>query len=190
MTDVSSAQTGATTAVVRSVQALVLLLGVAGLLRLLDWGPRAAARDGYLRDLPTIEAVERAAGRRLALPAWFPASLPWPPARVRVLGVVPQVVALDIGPADGGTPLLVLAQSVREPVPLPPSFFPPGLLLERRTIAWRAGDAQLTRFRAANGATWVELAWEQDGQAFAFRTRGSLEQLLDLAASVRREGGR
>lgn len=171
----------------RTLQGLVLLLATAVTLRVVDWWPRTSLNTGRVHDLPTIEAAERAAGRHLGLPAWFPATLPWPPTRVQAAGSVPRAVALEIGPILG-EPMLVLAQSVREPVPLPPSFFPPALELEKRTIPWRGGEATLTRLRGEDGATWVELSWVQDGQAFAFRTRGSLEQLIDLAASVHREG--
>jgi hypothetical protein len=173
---------------VRGLQALVLVVAAAGTLRLLDWLPRNAARAAQVRDLPSIEAVERAAGRRLALPSWFPRSLPWPPARVHVLGAGPDAVALELTALDGGLPLVVLAESVREPVPFPESFFPPAMLLESGPIAWRGAEARLSRLRGDDGAPWNELAWEQDGQSFAFRSRGSLEQLLDLAKSVHREG--
>jgi len=168
----------------RSLQGLVLLLATAATLRAIDWWPRTALESGRVHELPTLEAVERAAGRHLALPSWFPATLPWPPSRIRVVGTIPSAVALELGPE----PRLVLAESVRAPVAFPPEFFPAALELERRTIPWRGGEARLTRLRGEDGATWVELAWEQDGQAFAFRTRGSLEQLIDLAASVHREG--
>lgn len=172
----------------RIAQAVVLLLVVAATLRLIDCAPRATAKERQVKDFPSIEAVERAAGRRLALPAWYPRALPWPPSRVQVVGAPPEAVALEFGSADGGVPLLVLAESVRAPVPLPESFFPPATVFEARTQAWRDGKARFTRLRGEDGAAWLELAWEQDGQAFTFRSRGSLEQLLDLAASVHREG--
>lgn len=172
----------------RVAQAVLLLFAMAATLRLIDCGPRAAAQARHVKELPSIDAVERAAGRRLALPAWFPRSLPWPPSRVQVLGVPPEAVALELGAADGGVPLLVLAESVRAPVPWPAAFFPPAAEFQTQALAWRGGQARLTRLRGEDGAAWLELAWEQDGQAFAFRSRGSLEQLLDLAASVHREG--
>ena len=172
----------------RVAQAAALLLVAGATLRAVDWLPRAAAHERRVKEMPSIEAVERAARRRLALPAWFPRSLPWPPSRVQVAGAGPDAVALELGPGDGGVPLLVLAESVRDPVPLPAAFFPAGLALGTQAVAWRGGQAQLSRFRGEDGAAWVELAWEQDGQSFAFRSRGSLEQLLELAASVHREG--
>ncbi|MDP1827841.1 MAG: hypothetical protein Q8L48_31495 [Archangium sp.] len=172
----------------RVAQAAALLLVAGVTLRAFDWLPRSAAQERRVKDMPSIEAVEQAAGRRLALPAWFPRSLTWPPSRVQVAGAGPDLVALEFGPGDGGVPLLVLAESVRDPLPFPPAFFPPGLALGTQALAWRGGEARLSRFRGEDGAAWVELAWEQDGQAFAFRSRGSLEQLLDLAASVHREG--
>ena len=181
-------RTGKPSGLTRVVQAAALLLVAGGLLRAVDWWPRTAAYERRVKEMPSIEAVEHAAGRRLALPAWFPRSLPWPPARVQVAGAGPEAVALELGPGDGGVPLLVLAESVRAPVPLPAAFFPPGLALGTQPMAWKGGEARLSRFRGEDGAAWVELAWEQDGQSFAFRSRGSLEQLLDLAASVHREG--
>ena len=173
---------------VRGAQALLLLLATAGTLRLLDWLPRQATRAAQVRDLPSIEAVEKATGRRLALPAYFPRSLPWPPSRVQAFGAGPDAVALELAHPDAGMPMVVLAESVRSPVPFPESFFPPAMLLDTRPIAWRGQQARLSRLRGEDGAAWAELAWEQDGQAFAFRSRGSLEQLIDLAASVHREG--
>lgn len=172
----------------RVAQAVVLLFAVGATLRLIDCAPRVASQARHVKDLPSLEAVERAAGRRLALPAFFPRSLPWPPSRVQVLGTPPEAVALELGSGDGGVPLLVLCESVRDPVALPAAFFPPAREFETQSLAWRGAQARLTRLRGEDGAAWLELAWEQDGQAFAFRSRGSLEQLLDLAASVHREG--
>jgi hypothetical protein len=172
----------------RVAQAVALLLVAGATLRAVDWLPRAAAHERRVQPMPSIEAVEHAAGRRLALPAWFPRTLPWPPSRVQVAGAGPDAVALELGPSDGGAPLLVLAESVREPVRLPAAFFPPALELATQPVAWRGGEARLSHLRGEDGATWVELAWEQDGQSFSFRSRGSLEQLLELAASVHREG--
>lgn len=174
-------------ALVQGLQALALLLATAGTLRLLDWLPRQAARAAQVREFPSLEAVEQAAGRRLALPSWFPRSLPWPPARVQVLGSGPDAVALEIIPAGARVPEIILAQSIQGPLPFPASFFPPAMLLESGPIAWKGGEARLSRFRGDDGANWTELAWEQDGQSFAFRSRGSLEQLIDLAKSVHGE---
>lgn len=172
----------------RTAQGLALLFAVGLTLRLIDLAPRAASRERQVRELPDIGAVERAASRRLALPAYFPRSVPWPPARVLVVGAGPDAVALHLGGEDGGAPQLVLAGSVRAPLPFPAAFFPPALELETRELAWQGRQARLSRLHGEDGAAWVELAWEQDGQAFAYRTRGSLEQLLDLAAHVHREG--
>jgi hypothetical protein len=172
----------------RTVQALLLLFAVGVTLRVVDCAPRAAFRGADVRDLPNLAAVEQATQQRLALPAWYPSSLPWPPTRVIVVGAGPDAVALQLGGADGGVPVAVLAQSLGGPVELPPVFFPPALELDSRPIELPRGPAHLTRLRGEDGAPWHELRWEQDGQAFAFRSRGSLEQLFELAASVRREG--
>ncbi len=172
----------------RVVKTAALLLVLAGLLRLLDLGPRLSATAGRLHALPSIEAAEHAAGRRLSLPSYFPRSLPWPPTRVLALGRGPDAVALELTRPDAGLPSLVLAESVRAPVPLPDELFPPALRLDAQPLTWRGETATLTHLRGEDGAAWLELAWTQDGQAFAFRSRESLEQLLDLAASVHREG--
>jgi hypothetical protein len=172
----------------RTVQAALLLFAVGVTLRVVDCGPRAAWRQGDVRELPDIAAVEQASGQRLALPSWYPSTLPWPPARVIAVGAGPDAVALVLGGADAGAPELVLAQTLRGPMELPAAFFPPALELESRPLDLPPGPARLTRLRGPDGAPWHELSWAQDGQAFVFRSRGSLEQLFDLATSVRREG--
>ena len=176
----------------RDLTSLVLVLGlVAGGLRLLDTLPqRLAALSEYRQGRPfaQISEVERRLGERLALPAYFPQTLRWPPARIRVAGARPALVLLAFEAADGSGERLLFAQSVgglEEPAA---PLWPEGVLLDSGSVGLQGTTGALERLLAPDGKIWHQLRWERWGRLLALRSAGTPDELVKLARGVRREG--
>jgi hypothetical protein len=146
--------------------------------------------NGESRDVRPVRSLEEAEQRvraRLILPAYFPDSLSWPPERIRVLPGKPPAVALTLSGRDGGSPQLVLAQTVGRGEVSDRLLPVAGALDDSRVALARAEGAQgrLRRVVGPDGEIWRELAWIQDGRSLVVRSKGSLEELLRMARSAR-----
>jgi hypothetical protein len=159
----------------------VSLAGLGALPGWLGGEPRA------VRTVPTVDEAERRLGARLALPAYFPSSLAWPPAEIRVAGGRGGGAELVVRPRGGGEPEVTLLQSVTPGAPIPgPLAAGVTVLAESRTVI---GTRPAIRARVvAQGLTWEELRWQEGGRALVLRSRGSVDELFRMAHSVRREG--
>lgn len=166
----------------------VVVGGAAATLKGVDLLARAFSDDGGERRWASVAELERGLGYRLALPAYFPQSLAWPPGEVRTVGHGPRTALLGFTAVDGGPLRLVVAQTLGAPGELPAEALPEGAVLERRELSLAGRPARLTRFLGEDGFTWHDLAWEQGGQTLLLRSRGGVEQLVKMAESVRREG--
>lgn len=166
----------------------VVVAGAAVTLRAFDELGRAVDAPSQDRTWGSVAELERALGRRLAMPAFYPRSLGWPPSRVRSLGGGPQVVVLGFVAADGGSERLVLAQTLAGRGELPREALPAGVVMDTQPLALGQAPAQLTRLLGEDGSVWYQVTWDSGEQTLALRSRGSVEELLKLADSVRREG--
>lgn len=168
------------------VMALSMVLGVtAGLLRVADSVP------GLIRGEPkgatrllSIDAAERRLGERLWLPAYFPDTLSWPPAAIVVRRGPPPSVAVTFVDR-GGEPALVLGQSLGTTAPVPEELQARDPVLHRVTVPLHDGRATLLRLAGRDGRIWHDLAWEMEGRRIVLRSRGSVDELLRMARSVR-----
>ena len=167
--------------------ALVLALVVAGL-RLLDLVPQRLAEPKGGRSYQDLALVERRLGERLALPAYFPQTLRWPAARIRVAGARPALVVLAFEGASGGAERLWLAQSVGGVEEPTADLWPEGVLLDSEGVSLQQTSGTLERLLAPDGRIWQQLRWERWGRLLLLRSTGSPEELLALARSVRKEG--
>src|SRR5947209_1967239 len=101
----------------RDLVSLALVAGAAAAaLRGLDRLPDLLGEPAAGRPFTSVVAVERRVGARLLLPAYFPDTLQWPAARIRVIGHRPALVVLAFaarseGPRAGAERLW-LAQSI------------------------------------------------------------------------------
>jgi hypothetical protein len=173
-------------------QMLVALLWVVGAtaagLSLLgsvpDWlvGETSAARS-----LPSLAAAEAWVRAPLALPAFYPERLAWPPAEVRVAGGVGGAVSLILRARDGRGPPVELIQAVAPGVPIPPELLSTSAELETSRTTLGSRPAVRARVLVA-GTVWDELRWERDGRAMVARTRGDLEELMRMARSTHLRG--
>ncbi len=182
----------ATQSMGRDLTSLALVLAlVAGGLRLLDTLPQRLAelteyRGG--RPFAQISEVERRLGERLALPAYFPQTLRWPPARIRVAGARPAQVLLAFDAATGSGERLLFAQSVGGVEEPTAPLWPDGVLLDSAGVGLQQTTGVLERLLAPDGRIWHQVRWERWGRLLVLRSAGGPEELMTLARSVRREG--
>lgn len=168
---------------------LGLVMGAtAGALRGLD------ALAGYLQGEPrgvkryrSIEEVEKKVGARVLLPAYFPDTLAWPPAAVRLARRPWPTVALSFAGREGNGHRLFIYQTFGEAGSLSPELLPPpGQLLNTTTVLLDGSEGRLSRIVGENGEIWHVLTWEKDGRQLALRFRGPVEELLRMARSLGR----
>jgi hypothetical protein len=170
------------------------------LVLLLVMGTTAAALSGLdavpgwihgqprgLRRVASVEEAERRLKARLFLPAYFPDTLRWPPAAVRLFADSPASVGLAFEGRNGGV-LLQFAQTVGGEGPISPLVLPPVTVLQSSVLAMPEGEGTLARIVGEDGAIWHEVSWTRGGHRLALRGKRSVEELVRMARSVRREG--
>jgi len=152
-------------------------------LRVADALPRAAL------DIPRgvsraadVEGLERASGRRMPVPAYFPDTLGWPPAEARLHSSGSAAIwcrrrdsretALIVATAPGG------AQAVANAV------LPSSIELQREAAVIGERALVVSRVRDADGAVWQQVQWQAPAQLVLVRYRGTLDELLKIAGSV------
>jgi hypothetical protein len=140
-----------------------------------------------VRAVASIDEAERRLGARLALPAYFPSRLAWPPAEVRVAGGRGGGAELVVVPRDGGPPEVALLQSVTPGAAIPPALAGGVTVLAESRATVGARPAVRARV-VADGLTWEELRWQDGGRSLVLRSRGGIDELFRMAHSVRREG--
>jgi len=163
---------------------LVVLGAMAALLAAIDSIPRRFFEPPGGRAFASIPELERRLGERLALPAWFPDSLRWPPARIRFASGRPASVVLGFTGSEGGAERLLLGQSVGGSAPLPAGLWPPGVVLDRA----ESDVGRIERVQGEDGRVWHQIAWHRWGRLLALRSAGPPDELLRIARGMRREG--
>jgi hypothetical protein len=170
----------------RSTAAVLLVLaGATATLAALDRMPAwiTGRAHGVARVANVTEASRRLRAR-IILPAYFPESLAWPPAEILVASGPPAAAALEITSREDGTPRLLVIQTGA------PGAVPERLLggtpLDPGSPV-RIGDTtgRLRRVIGMDGEVWWELAWTYRSRSVVMRSRGEVEQLLEMARSAR-----
>jgi hypothetical protein len=171
--------------VARIAVGLGLVLGTTALvLRALDSVPRLVHRQRPgVRVLPSIEVLERETGHRVKLPSYFPDTLGWPPARVRLHTRRP--VSADITFLERNTkdPSLIIYYELRSGEGIAPVLFFPAVELHAARVQVDGAEADLRRLGAERGGVWHEIELPRE-QSMTMRYRGALEELLLMAGSV------
>lgn len=165
----------------------LVLLGAGGALRALDALPQwlGGERRGVTR-FPSIEGAERALGERLFMPAYFPDTLRWPPASIRVFDGPPAWAALEFASRDGGTPGLVMYQARGTGAPAAVAVMPPARVLHEVDLPMEVGTATLVRVELPDGAIGNDLVWHRGDETLALRYLGPADELVTIARSLRR----
>ncbi len=172
----------------RALLTLLWVMGAAaGLLGGLDAVPGwMEGEPRGVRRARTLEDAERRLRARITLPAYFPDSLRWPPSSVRLVTEPPPSVALTFE-ARGGGVALVFAQTLGGEGPVSPLLLAEAAVLQRGSVTLGDREANLLRVIGDDGEVWNELEWTQGGSRFAMRGKGSLEELIRMARSARKE---
>jgi hypothetical protein len=136
----SEATAGAAGQLARDLVSLLLVLALAAaLLRGLDVLPQELGEPAGGRPFGSIAEVERRLGERLARPAYFPESLAWPPARLRVGGQRPATVVMGFTARSGGAERLLLGQTIGGAAEMPARLWSPGWVLEAAEVRLATG---------------------------------------------------
>jgi hypothetical protein len=170
----------------RSVAAILLVLGAAAAtLAALDRMP--AVITGRAHGVARVSSVTEASRRlraRIILPAYFPETLAWPPAEILVAAGPPAAAAIEIAPRGGGNTRLVVAQT-GAPGEVSELLLPGSPLDSGSPIKVGSSNGRLRRVIGMDGEVWWELAWTYRSRSVVMRSRGDLEQLLEMARSAR-----
>ncbi|HTN51181.1 MAG TPA: hypothetical protein VML50_02160 [Anaeromyxobacter sp.] len=134
----------------------------------------------------SVDEAERRLGARLALPAYFPQRLAWPPAAVRVAGGRGGSAAIEVAGRDGA-PALLLLQATEEGGEIAAALLGERTVVSTRRAAVGSVPATLAAV-LVEGRPWEELSWQVGGRAVVLRSCGGEEELFRIAHSVRREG--
>lgn len=163
----------------------VVMAGSALALYAIDALPGLLTGDGTgIVRYESIEGVERAFGRRLALPAFFPDSLRWPPAVVRFHDAPPVTAALSFTGRDGQADRLMVYQARGGRASIPMQLMPAGRVLHRVEVPVTEGKAALYRVQMPDGSLRHDFIWHRDDTSLALRYAGPADELLSIALSV------
>lgn len=165
-----------------------VLAFTAGLLRVADHVPGwLLGEPRAVRSYDSVDALERDVRTRLLLPAFFPETLEWPPARVRLSAGEGRPTRLDFRDARTGRIRVVLCQTISHDAPIPPRLLPPGTVIEERAVDLAGTPAVLTL--AGNGdERWMDLSWVAQQRRVVVRAYPDTDEseLVRLARSVHR----
>jgi hypothetical protein len=163
----------------------VVVAGSALALYAVDAVPGLLTGDGTgIVRFESIEGAERAFGGRLALPAFFPDSLRWPPDVVRFHEAPPMTVALSFTGREGQADRLTICQArgARASIPMP--LMPAGRVLHRVAVPVNEGQAAMYRVQMPDGSLRHDFIWHRDDVSLAMRYAGPADELLSIALSV------
>jgi len=171
-----------------TVAAAVLLLRILNALpeqlaRVLAGPPPAQPVLSEKLEFHSIEEAERELGVRIALPAYFPSSLVWPPASVRGQKEPVKVVALMFLAADGRQALQLrelFAATEEFPLPVPE----PAYTLESKQLEVNGGAARLLLGRAQDGSELNQLRWRAGEVHLVATTILPPGELIRIAESI------
>jgi len=170
---------------VGSLALVLLTLGV--VLRALDALPGLVSgeRAGIVR-FQSVEGAERALGERIYLPAFFPDTLNWPPASIRVFAGPPKAAAVAFSARDGRSTRLVLYQAPGAGESIPMALMPAGRVLHKTDVTMPDGSAVLFRLELPGGLIGNDLVWYRAEETLALRYVGPADELMLIARSLHR----
>jgi hypothetical protein len=158
--------------------AAVLLYAVDAVPALITGEPR------HVRRASTVVDVERRLRARLLVPYYFPKTLVWPPQRIRFVVGPPGAAALWVDARDGG-PRLLVAETLG-PGAIPARLIPEAQVIHSSPVAVGPARGTLSRVVDEGAMAW-QITWVQDGRTLLLRSRGTVEELVRIARSVREE---
>ena len=151
---------------------LLVTLSAAFLLRVADAVPRVGlgVPRGVVR-APDLTQLERATGRRMPIPAYFPDSLAWPPADLRSHSS--GSAAIWFGHRTAGGVALIVATAPAGSPGVASAVLPPSVELQREDGSLVGRLASISRVRDSDGAVWQQVQWQTSRQIILVRYRGT-----------------
>jgi hypothetical protein len=135
-----------------------------------------------------VAEAQRRMGARLLVPAYFPDTLAWPPARIDMVLGPPATVALRItnrvGDREGREEQLRIAETASGLGPLPRDLWPEAKVLHVTRVTVGDEETELLRVLTDDGVFWHELSFTLAGRRISLRSRGGVEELLRMARSM------
>ena len=173
----------------RFVSVLVMaLLFTAALLRVADHVPGwLKGEPRAVRNYDSIEALERDLHTRLLLPAFFPETLEWPPARVQLSAGAGQPTRVEFRDARTGRVRVVICQTIRHDAPIPPRLLPAGEVTGQRHVDLSGTPAVLTMAHRGD-EHWTDLSLVAQDRRVVVRAYPDTPEaeLIRLARSIYR----
>lgn len=162
---------------------LVVALAAAFGLRVADAVPRVALRlpRGVVR-APDVAQLERASGRRMPVPAFYPDAIEWPPVEARYDSRGSAAIWCRQRP--GGGIVLIVATAPPAAPAVGDAVLPVAHELQREEASLGGRPAVVSRVRDEEGVVWQQVQWKTPSQIILMRYRGTLDHLLSLAGSV------
>lgn len=170
------------------IGSLVVVVALAGgALRALDAVPHllTGERKGVTR-VQSIDGAERVLGVRLFLPAFFPDTLQWPPASIRVYAGPPASSALAFAGRDGTPDRLMIFQAPGPLASVAMTLMPAVHTLHQTDVEMPEGSAVLLRVEFPDGRIGNDLVWYRPNETLALRYMGRADELVTIARSLRR----
>jgi hypothetical protein len=169
------------------VSLTAVILVAAGSLKFLDSVP------GLILGTPrgvtgysSIEQAERALGRNLLVPPYFPDTLRWPPTSVEATAGPSPAVILRFAGRDGRRDRLQLCETPGPGATAPQEVLPDVAVLETATISIEGKRGRLARVLTEEGRLLHELTWRNGERLLVLRFDGPVDQLLAMAQSIER----
>lgn len=138
-----------------------------------------------VRTYGSLADAERAAGRRLGLPFYFPNTLRWPPAAIRSTSPATSVAVVFDG-LDGRPARLVVCETGEARGGCAPPLVEEVTLMERRPVNLAGRPAELRRVLDPSGRQVTEIAWASGNRRRLLRFEGPVDQALLMAQSIER----
>ena len=162
---------------------LLVVAGAVTALRIADALPGVAlGAPRGVRLFNTVADLERASGRRMPVPAYYPSSVEWPPSKQRIYP--DGSAAIWCRARSEGVPWLVIATAPARAGVVAPQVLPGSAELQRAEGSLGGQPAVLSRVRDADGAVWQQVQWRGPREIVLVRYRGTLEELMKIAGSM------
>lgn len=175
----------------RAVSRLLLVTAVAMAgLRVLDSVPRVLT--GLPRGVVLVRSLEELRNRvgfDMPMPAYFPATLEWPPRDIWVYRG--QDVAVFVRQRATNAPWLIVASAAPGARDVSGPALPDATVLQTTDVPAGSGTPfRVRRVEDAARAVWHEATWRQADRITVVRYRGPLDELMRIAESLRARSAR
>jgi hypothetical protein len=153
----------------------------------MDWLPGlVTGTPQRVRVYSSVGEAEQAIGASLWLPAYYPDTLLWPPARIDAWPGPPTSVALRVSDRESRLERFVLIQSIEAPGEAPAALLDSVLVLDSADVAIGTRTGRLSRVLTSDGQVLHDVSWTHGVRRLTIRFRGPAEQLLLIAESLER----